>query len=72
MGVRNPRPTPGPLAKGFSVRKISPHDFWLQKPARIELVEETVGAPSSSLKEPTYRLTYSDSLPLSSSSGVAA
>ena len=32
---------------GFSVRKISPHNFWLQKPVGIELVEETFGVPSS-------------------------
>ena len=26
----------------------TPHNFWLQKSAGIELVEETAGAPSSS------------------------
>ena len=29
--------------QGSSARKISPHNFWLQKPVRIELGEETAG-----------------------------
>ena len=40
--------TPGPSPQGFRVREISPHKFWLQKPAGFELVKETSGAPSSS------------------------
>ena len=40
-GVRSPSPTPGPLAQSSSARKISLHNFWLQKPAGIESVEET-------------------------------
>ena len=46
--VRSPNPTSGPPAQGSSVRKINPHNFWLHKPAGIQLVEETSGAPSSS------------------------
>ena len=37
-----------PPAQDSSARKISPHNFWLQKPAGIESVEETAGTPSSS------------------------
>ena len=42
------QPTPPPSAQGSSTRKIIPHNFWLQKPERIELVGETAGMPSSS------------------------
>ena len=35
-------------AHGSSARKISPHNFWLQKPVGIESVEENSGVPSSS------------------------
>ena len=28
-GARAPSPIPGPLAQGFSARKISPHNIWL-------------------------------------------
>ena len=35
-------------AQDSSARKISPHNFWLQKPMGIELVEEAAGAQSSS------------------------
>ena len=35
-------------AQASSAKKISPHDFWLQKPAEIKLVEETLGVSSSS------------------------
>ena len=48
LGVRSPSPTPGPPAHSSSARNISPHNFWLQKPAGIELVEETSGIPRSS------------------------
>ena len=47
-GVRSPSPILGPLAQGSSAMQISPHNSWHQKPAGIELVEETSGAPSSS------------------------
>ena len=46
--MRSPRPTSGPPAQDSSARKISPHNFWLWKPAGIELVEEAAGAISSS------------------------
>ena len=36
------------LAQSFSARKISPHNFWLQKLSGTELVEETTGVPSTS------------------------
>ena len=48
LGVTSLSPTPGTPAQGSSARKISPHNFWLQKPAWIESVEETFGAPSIS------------------------
>ena len=48
MGVRSPRPAPGPPAQDSSARKISPHNFWLQKPVGIESVEKAAGAISSS------------------------
>ena len=47
LGAKSPRPTPGPPAQDSRARKISPHNFWLQKPVGIESVEETAGAPSS-------------------------
>ena len=31
------QPTAGPPAKGSSARKISPHNFWLSKPAGLRL-----------------------------------
>ena len=37
-----------PPSQGFSDRKISPHNFWLQKSVGIESVEETSGPPTSS------------------------
>ena len=64
-----PDPYQACLAQDTSARKISPHNFWLQNPAGIESVEEDAGAVP--LGEPTHGLTYSDSLPLSSSTGVA-
>ena len=67
MGARSPSLTPGPPAQGSSARKTSPHNFWLQKPAGIETVEESAGAPRSpSQRTHTHRLTYSDSLSLGS------
>ena len=50
-----------PPAQDSRARKVSPHNFWLQKLVGIKLVEETAGAPSTS----------SDSLPLSSSPRIA-
>ena len=42
------QPYTRPLAQGSSARKVSPHNFWLQKLAGIESVEETSGPPNSS------------------------
>ena len=47
-GVKSPNPTRGPPAQDSSARKVSPHNFWLQKPRGFDSVEETSGAPSSS------------------------
>ena len=35
-------------AQGSSAKKISPHNFWLQKPVGIESVEEISRVPSNS------------------------
>ena len=64
--------TPVPPAQCSSARKISLHNFWLQKPEGVLSVEETSEPQAVPLKEPTYGLTYSDSLLLSSSTRVAA
>ena len=49
LGSRSPSPTPGPTpAQGSIARKLSPHNYWLQKPVGIESVEETSGVLSSS------------------------
>ena len=58
MGARNPSPTTGPPAQGSSARKVSPHNFLLQKPAGTKLVEETARASRIPLKESTHGLTY--------------
>ena len=68
MGGWSVSPIPGPPAQVSSVRKINPHNFWLQKTVGIESVKETARAPV--LKELTHRLTHTYSLPLSSSTGV--
>ena len=34
LGVRSPNPATGPPAQDSSARKISPHNFWLQKTSR--------------------------------------
>ena len=60
------------LAQNSSARKISPHNFWLQKPVGIDQWKKLLEPQAVPLKKPTYRLTYSDSFPLSSSTGVAA
>ena len=45
-----------------SARKTSPHNFWLQKPTGIELVEEAAGALSCPSGKPMhlFRLTPSE------------
>ena len=62
LGARSSSPIPGPIAQGSSARKISPYNFWLQKPEGIDL-EKLLEPQAVPLKEPTHRLTYSDSLP---------
>ena len=64
LGAKSPSPTQGPTVQSSSARKISPHNFWLQKPVGIDLVEENSGASSSS--------SYSDSLARNSRKRVAA
>ena len=55
----SPSPAQGPPAQASSARKISLHNFWLQKPGGIELVEETSGVPCS-ISERNHTRTYSD------------
>ena len=38
--IQEPRPTSDPPTQDSSARKISPYNFWLQKPVGIESVEE--------------------------------
>ena len=47
LGKEESQPHTRPRPQGSRAR-IDPHNFWLQKPVGIELVEETSGAPSSS------------------------
>ena len=47
LGGEESQPHTRPPAQGCSARKISPHNFWLRKPAGIEMVEETTEALSS-------------------------
>ena len=49
LGVRSPSPTLGPRTQGSSPRKISPQNFWLQKPVRIESVEKNFWRPKQFL-----------------------
>ena len=63
LGARSPSPTPGPPAQDSSARKISPHNFWLQKPVGIESVEETAGflsIPNKDMHTDLLRLTPCD------------
>ena len=69
---RGGQPHDRPPAQGSSARKISPHNFWLKKPAGIELWKKFLEPQAVPLKEPTHGLTYSDLLLLNSSIGVAA
>ena len=48
FGGKEPQSHTRPPIQGSSARKIRPQNFWLHKPAGIESVEETSGAPSSS------------------------
>ena len=64
---KEPSPITDCPAQGSSARKISPHNFWLQKSAGFESVEETSGDQAVPLKEPTHEpthgLTYSAQVP---------
>ena len=46
LGSEETQPHTRPPAQGPSAKKVSPHNFWLQKPVGFMLVEETAGAPS--------------------------
>ena len=61
-GARSPSPNLVPPTQGSSVRKISPHNFWLQKPVDIESEEEILESQAVPPKEPTHGLTHSHSL----------
>ena len=52
-----PDPHQDPPAQGSSARKISPHNFWLQKLAGIESVEKVLEPQEIPFKEATHRLT---------------
>ena len=58
--MRSPSPPLGPPAQGSSARKISPYNFWLQKPARSRW-KKFLEPQTVPLKEPTHGFTYSDS-----------
>ena len=66
--ARGPSSTQGPPAKVSSVQKIGPHNFWLQIPVGIELVEDR---NCWSLGQFLLNGPCTDSLPLSSSVGAA-
>ena len=48
LGSEEYQPHTRAPSPGFSDRKIIPHNFWLQKPVGVELVEEASRVPSSS------------------------
>ena len=50
------QPHTKPPTQDSCARKVSPHNLWMQNPSGIELVEETSGAPGSSLK--THKWTH--------------
>ena len=62
--MRGPSPIPGPTAQGCSARKISCHNYWLQKPAEVESADETWTHKQFLLKKP-----HMDLLRLTSSEG---
>ena len=68
--LRSKESQPHTQAQGSNARKIDPYNFWLWKPAGIELVKETAGAPKQFLLKNPHM--GSDSVPLSFSTGVAA
>ena len=70
--MRSPNHIQDPVAQDSSDWKISPLNFQMQKPVGNWVVEKLQESQAVPFKEPTHRLTYSDSLLLSSSTGVAA
>ena len=60
MGVRSPRPTPGPTAQGSSARKISPQTFgsrdWVSAGACWSLKQFLLGNPHAD--SPTQTLFF--------------
>ena len=51
--------------------KVSPHNFWLQNKQGMSRWKKLLESQAV-LKKPTHGLTFSDILPLSSSTRVAA
>ena len=52
IGREESQPHTMPSAQGSSARKISPHNFWLQKPAGIESGEKLLDPQAVPLKNP--------------------
>ena len=63
-GTKDLSPGPDHIAQGSSTRKISPHNFCLQKPGRVGMAEETVGFSRDSLKGPETDLGLTQTYPL--------
>ena len=43
LGASDPSPRPDHTAHGSNAGKIKPHNFWLYKPVRFGVMEETAG-----------------------------
>ena len=71
-GARSLSPTPDHIAQHSGASKKSPHNFWLQKQVGMSQWKKLLEPQAVPLKEPTHILTYSDSLPLTSSIWVSA
>ena len=69
MGERKPNPTPGPTAQSFSFRNIFPQ-LLAAKTSMDVLVEEMLEPQAVPLEEHIYGLSYSNSLPLNSTTSV--
>ena len=63
------QPHTRPLSPGFQYQEGKSQNFWLQNPAGIESGEKLMESKAVPLKEHTHRLTYSDTLSLSFSTG---
>ena len=61
LGTRSPSPTPCHPAQGSNARKIILHNFWLQRSAGIESVEELLESQAVLFKQPTHRLNQTHS-----------